>query len=139
VYDNINNSGKRNRQIRKSTKEVDLNDKLNYDLVEVNKYQAKPPVSNIKYLSEKVINIKHVDVPNEYSSYTDQKFDGSVGSLNKTREDGPEEYRLEQRFPDVISDNAKNLGNIVEETAESISSDDGKHLRSLVSKNAYRK
>lgn len=101
--------------------------------MDVNKNHTKPIVNKQRKLTDNV-KVRQMEMPNDYHSFIDQKFEGSISSPTKTREDPPEEYRLEQRFPDDNTENTKNLGNIKEETAESVSSDDGRHKVPLISR-----
>lgn len=84
------------------------------------------------------------------SSISDKhKNERVISSPNKTREDGMDDYRLEQRFPDephldtadefvssTVEDQLRKLEYIKEETAESHSSDNerGRKHRRLQSK-----
>ena len=78
----------------------------------------------------------------EYNEYIDQKIKAtSVSSPTRTRDEVVEDYRLEQRFPDEINTentedkgtwdqgktSEKKLGHIIEETVESVSSEEGRH------------
>ncbi|CAI2385966.1 unnamed protein product [Moneuplotes crassus] len=123
----------------KSTKIVANEEFLNYDLKTFH-------VKKSKLDSKESIGSQNMD----YGSFTEQKMEGSVSSPARTREEAVEDYRLEQRFlddtqPIKIEDDKpepkpkpkKKLGYIQEETAESVSSEEGRaRQRSTLLKNS---
>lgn len=142
VFENINLSNPRGRR-KKSAKENSIAEKMNFDLKPVGTKQASAynlRQHHLHLTGEKPRKKESRDSEGDYAKFMEHKFEGTVSSPEKTREDQMDDYRLEQRFLDESytentevqpsfgnEEQMKKLGNIKEETAESHSSEEGKY------------
>lgn len=124
-------------------------DFLNYDLktFTTNK-EGKPIILKTTKQGHKVTANLNLDFGN-FNIVNDHTVSGSVASPTRNKESTVEDYRLEQRFKDdtqitptqgmTVEEKVKKLGNIKEETAESVSSDGTKKRSSIIKNTLARR
>jgi len=137
VFENINILESRSRIKKACPKEIANPEDLNYDLKEVKKKNTKSVSTRKLSQNNNDSSDKRLMVENEYAHYIDHKLENTPSTLNKTREDAVDDYRLEQRFPDDLQaenteEQLAKLAYIKEETAESHSSEEGRRKVSLI-------